>query len=96
MIYEVEGELWAYAGPGGWCFLSLPTELTDGLRVMRGKSRAWGSMRVNVRLGGSAWSTSLFPDTRSGAFLLPIKAEIRRRERVQAGDRVSVTVEVAT
>lgn len=96
MIYEVEGEVWAYSGPGGWHFLTLPSELTQGLKTMRGKSRAWGSMRVQVQLGDARWSTSLFPDTRSGAFLLPIKAEVRRREGVAAGDRVQVTIEVAT
>lgn len=95
MIYEVEGEVWAYSGAGGWHFLTLPSELTQGLKLMRGKSRAWGSMRVNVRLGESRWSTSLFPDTRSGAFLLPIKSEVRRREGVEAGDRVQVAIEVA-
>lgn len=95
MIYEVEGEVWAYSGVGGWHFLTLPRELTEGLKTLRGKSRAWGSMRVEVRLGDSCWSTSLFPDTRSGAFLLPIKAEVRRREGVKAGDPVRVSIEIA-
>lgn len=96
MIYHVEGEVWAYSGPGGWHFLTLPTELTDGLKVLRGKSRAWGSLRVEVRLGEHRWRTSLFPDTKSGAFLLPIKADVRRRAGVAAGDRISVQVEIAT
>lgn len=96
MIYDVEGEVWAYAGPGGWHFLTLPAALTDGLKLLRGRSRAWGSMRVEARLGDCHWRTSLFPDTKSGAFLLPIKAEVRRRAGVAAGDRISVQVEIAT
>jgi hypothetical protein len=93
--YEVEGEVWAYAGKSGWHFLTLPKDLTSGLRTLRGTSHAWGSMRVQATLGGATWNTSIFPDTKSGAFLLPIKAEVRAREGILAGDRVSVSIEVA-
>jgi len=34
----------------------------------------------------------VFPDRRSSSFLLPIKAEIRRREQVEAGDTVTVAL----
>lgn len=95
MRYEVEGEVWATDGPGGWCFLTLPQDLTEGLRTVRGANTvAFGSMRVEVTLGGTTWRTSLFPDTRRGAFLLPLKADVRRRERIAPGDRVRVALEV--
>jgi hypothetical protein len=32
------------------------------------------------------WSTSLVTDTRSASYLLPVKAEVRRRERIEDGD----------
>jgi hypothetical protein len=93
--YEAECEVWAYPGKAGWHFVSLPTDLTAPLKHVRGgQGSAWGSMRVEATIGASTWRTSLFPDTRSGAFLLPLKAEIRRRERLSAGDRVRVTVEI--
>lgn len=95
MRYEVEGEVWASGGPGGWCFLTLPQDLAEGLRAMRGTNVvAFGSMRIEATLGGTTWRTSLFPDTSRGAFLLPLKADVRRRERIAPGDRVQVALEV--
>jgi Domain of unknown function (DUF1905) len=48
---------------------------------------------VLVRVGGSEWSTSLFPDTSRATFLLFIKKEIRTREGIDVGDMVDVTLE---
>jgi len=45
-------------------------------------------------VGGTTWRTSIFPDSRSGAFILPIKADVRRRENIAAGDRVTVAVDI--
>lgn len=94
MRYEATGAVWAVDG-GGWCFLTLPHDLTPGLRIVRGrKARAWGSMRVEVTLGPVTWRTSVFPDSKQGAFLLPLKAEVRRRAGVAVGDTVTVSFEV--
>jgi len=95
MRYEVEAEVWLYAGDkAAWHFLSLPAEMTDGIRGLRGPRVGWGSLRVIATLGGTTWRTSIFPDAKSGAFILPLKADVRRRENVGAGDRVAVAVEI--
>ena len=52
-------------------------------------------MRVNATIGATTWETSIFPDTKSGSYLLPVKAEVRRREGVEDGDAVTVTLELA-
>ncbi|GAB3141034.1 hypothetical protein GCM10027057_24090 [Marisediminicola antarctica] len=46
---------------------------------------------MSVTLGGSTWLTSIFPDSKSGTFLLPVKGSIRARERVAPGDVVGVS-----
>ena len=96
MRYELEAEVWLYtAAKAAWHFVSLPPELSEGIRSLRGpRSTGWGSLRVAATIGGTTWRTSVFPDTQSGAFLLPLKAEVRRRENIGAGDRVAVTVEI--
>ena len=43
-------------------------------------------------LDGVAFSTSLFP--KDGGYLLPVKAEVRRRADVELGDVVDVSLEV--
>jgi hypothetical protein len=92
--YEFEGEVWRWKGDAAWHFVTLPVGLTDGLKRMRGPSRAWGSMRIVASTGGSTWRTSLFPDAKSGAFLLPLKAEVRRREGLEAGQVRAFAVEL--
>jgi len=93
--YEAECELWTSPGKGGWCFITLPRDWTSPLKVVRGsQAGAWGSMRVEATIGASTWRTSLFPDSKAGAFLLPIKAEVRRREGIAPGDRVRVVVTI--
>ncbi|MEK9860644.1 MAG: DUF1905 domain-containing protein [Alphaproteobacteria bacterium] len=50
---------------------------------------------MTVRIGASAWKTSIFPDSGSGSFVLPIKKEIRKAEGLAAGDRARVHLELA-
>lgn len=95
--YEARAEVWASAPgqAGGWHFVTLPREISDGLRALRGAgAQGWGSMRVQATLGATTWRTSVFPDRRRNAFLLPVKAEVRAREGVRAGDTVVIAVEV--
>jgi hypothetical protein len=94
MRYEADAEIWVFH-TGNWHFVTLPAEFSEGIKTLRGpKTPGWGSVRVTARLGSSEWRTSIFPDSKSGAFLLPIKAEVRKRERVTAGDTVSLSVEI--
>ena len=53
--------------------------------------RGFGSIPVEVSIGGSVWQTLLFPDKAAGSFLLPIKRAIRDREGIKPGDVAEVT-----
>lgn len=93
--YEVTAEVVRHPGAEGWHFVTLPTEVTDAIRARYGGShRAFGSLPVSVALNRSVWSTSLFFDTKSSAYLLPVKADVRRREHVDEGDRVTVKLAI--
>ena len=52
----------------------------------------WGMIPVDVQLGGSVWKTSLFP--KAGSYLVPIKAAVRRAHQLEAGERVTLRLEV--
>lgn len=93
MQYEMRAEIWLYP-TGAWHFVTLPAEFTEGIRALTGPRRGWGSVRVKAQIGDTAWLTSIFPERSSGAFILPIKADVRRREGLAAGDTVSLTVEI--
>lgn len=48
-------------------------------------------MRVTV--GGSTWTTSIFPDSARGCYVLPIKRAVRKAEALDGGDIAPVTVD---
>ena len=87
---DFSAELWLHDGEAGWHFVTLPPEVAEQVRAEAGEPRGFGSVRVEVTVGGSTWRTSVFPDTRTGSFVLPVKAEVRRREDLLAGDVVEV------
>ena len=50
-------------------------------------------MRVEATINGVAWRTSVFPQ-KSGGYILPVKAEVRRKAEIAAGDEVTVSLEL--
>jgi hypothetical protein len=93
--YRFHAELWMHTGEAAWHFVTLPTDIADEIHDLSAPtSRGFGSVRVAVTLGSTTWHTSVFPDTASGSFVLPIKRQVRTREGLRDGDRVDVIIEV--
>jgi hypothetical protein len=86
--------LWQWEGEGGWHFVTLPADLAEEIRD-RVPHRGFGSVRVTVHVGESRWQTSLFPDTKSKSYVLPVKQQVRRANDLLAGDPVDVRLVVA-
>ena len=78
-----------YDGQAAWYFVTLPVDLADEIRS-RVEHVGFGSVRVRVRIGGSDWRTSVFPDKESGSYVLPVKAAVRRAEGLDDGDPAHV------
>jgi len=83
--------LWMWNGKGAWYFITLPEDYS-GIIKLAVPRRGWGSVRVKAQIGESAWNTSIFPDTKRNAYLLPVKADIRKAENLSQGDDVTVTL----
>jgi hypothetical protein len=96
VTFDFTSKLWRWQGdaPAAWHFITLPEDVAAQIRFMHGKTKGFGSVRVAVTIGESRWKTSLFPDRKSGSFLLPVKASVRIAEGVGEGD--SVCVKLAT
>jgi Domain of unknown function (DUF1905) len=94
MEFEFKEKLWRWKGvaPAAWHFITLPEDVGAQIKFMTGKRKGFGSVRVKAVIGGTGWKTSLFPDTKSGSYLLPVKAAVRKSESVAAGDVVAVTL----
>jgi hypothetical protein len=93
---EFAAPLWRYPGAGGWHFVSLPPEISaDITDLTAGTRRGFGSVRVAVTVGATSWRTSLFPDSKTGAYLLPVKKAVRVAERPDVGDRVRAVLQIS-
>lgn len=87
-------KLWVYTGPGAWHFVTLPKDIAEQIKLCRGQRYGFGTIRVTGRIGQTKWKTSLFPDTASNSFLLPIKAELRKKESLSVGEPTSITMAI--
>ena len=93
--FEFTAPLWRYPGEGGWHFVSLPPEIGDDITdVTAGIRGGFGSVRVAVTVGATAWRTSIFPDNKTGTYLLPVKKEVRDAEKLETGDDVRARVQI--
>ena len=72
--------------------MRLPVEIADEVRDVADEPAGSGSVRVQVRIGGTAWATSVFPDKASGSYLLPVKKSVRSSEGIDDGDTVTVWI----
>jgi hypothetical protein len=52
--------------------------------------RGFGSVRVRVTVGATTWNTSIFPDTKSESYVLPVKKAVRSSEGLGDGSSVDV------
>ena len=93
--YSFTAEVWEHEGTGAWHFVSLPDELADEIEEQYGsRAGGFGSVRVDVRIGATRWSTSLFPDAKRGTYVLPVKKSVRTAEGLTAGSRAEVDIDV--
>jgi hypothetical protein len=93
MTHEFDAVIWEWSARrlDRWTFVSLPADVADEVLEVGGPvARGFGSLRVDVALGGSAWRTSIFPSDSAGTYVLPIKRAIRDAEDVGTGDVVHV------
>jgi hypothetical protein len=89
--YSFVAELWLYPGEAGWHVLTLPADIADDIHERgAGSNKAFGSIKVTVEIAGHSWQTSLFRDTKSGSYLLPVKKDARDKAKISAGDEVIV------
>lgn len=91
----VTASLWLWSGESGsWHFITVPEEQSGEIRAQSLLQRGgFGSVRVEATIDDVTWRTSVFP-LKSGGYILPVKADVRRRANIAAGDEVTVTLEL--
>lgn len=91
--YELSARVWVYQGKAAWHFLTLPKDVAKDIDFyFSQEKRGWGSLPVTVVVGKTTWKTSIFPDKESGSYLLPLKAEVRKKEGIIVGNTLGLTL----
>lgn len=100
--HTVTAVLWIWTNdkaPASWHFLTIDGEAGEAIhalalmrRLENGRRRGWGSMKVSAKIGQTTWQTSIFPANDVKGWMLPVKAAVRKAERLVAGDQVTVSV----
>lgn len=97
MVFDFEQPLWVWAARPGeqWTFVSVPDEASDEILERAGAhARGFGSLRVEVTVGGTTWRTSIFPDSERRSYSLPVKKAVRLAEGLAVGGSVRVRLRV--
>jgi len=94
-MIAVTGPLWLWSGgQASWHFLTVPEEQSGEIRAESLARRGgFGSVKVEARIGEVRWRTSVFPQ-KSGGYILPVKASVRRDAGIAAGNEVSFELEL--
>lgn len=93
LSFEFNGEIIYWRGPAPWYFVPIPDEESSQIRrISRIVTYGWGVIPVHVQIGKTQFQTSLFP--KEGRYLVPIKANVRKAEKLEEGDTVTIQLDV--
>ena len=93
MDLEFTGEIWHWKGPAPWYFVTVPEDECADLEASSAfVTYGWGMIPVAAQIGGTRWTTSLWP--KDGSYVVPLKAAVRKAESLDLGDTVTVQLRV--
>ena len=82
-----------WSGDSAWYFATVPLEVSEMIREETdGLRGGFGSVKVAARIGDTDFATSVFPDSKSHCFVLPVKKSVRMAEEIDDGDPVEITL----
>jgi hypothetical protein len=87
------GEVIEWRGPAPYFFVVMPESDSADLKEAARSLIYWGQVPVRVVIGGTEFSTALFP--RDGRYLVPLRVAVRKAEGIDEGDVVAVTLRPA-
>lgn len=93
--FTIEEKVWLYPGvKAAWHFISIPSNVSQEVRqLFTGRIHSFGSLPVMVTIGKTSWKTSVFWSTKTKQYILPLKAEVRKKETIEIGKETLVQIE---
>lgn len=93
MVIEFIGKIFFWKGPAPFFFVTIPAKPSRDIKAISSLvTYGWGVIPVTVRIGKTEFQTSLFP--KDGRYLVPIKVSVRKAEKLEEGDKVSLRLEI--
>jgi hypothetical protein len=91
--FKFKSKIWKYRGPAAWHFITLPKGLSMQIRKEFGlEEEGWGRLKTVAAIGKTEWKTAIWFDTKAASYLLQVKADVRRREKLEDGVAVAVNL----
>ena len=94
MELEFSGAVWEWRGPSPFYFVTVPEDESALLEAVSSLvTYGWGMIPVEVTIGSTKWTTSLFP--KDPLYVVPLKSAVRRAEGIGVTDIVAMHLVVA-
>jgi len=77
-----------------WYFVTVPTQFAEPISEVPREERGFRSVPVRATIGGTSWTTSIFPGQSGGTYSMPVKRSVRDAEGIAPGDHVEVVLEL--
>ena len=83
-------EIECFEMPGGWHYVSVPTELSVPLKFL---ATNFGYIAITAKVGNTSWATSLLPKG-DGMHFIALPAKVRAKEKLQFGAEIELSFEL--
>tara|TARA_B100000508_G_scaffold138385_1_gene134369 strand:- start:54467 stop:54766 length:300 start_codon:yes stop_codon:yes gene_type:complete len=93
LIYTFTADIWLYGENGRWHFVSVPADQAKEIRQFnKDLEEGWGRLKATAIANDHEWKTAIWFDKKKNTYLLPIKADIRKRFSLKEGDQIKVSI----
>lgn len=93
MEIEFDGEIFTWRGPAPFYFVAIPLDQSHDIKTIAYTvTYGWGVIPVQVQIGETVWTTSLFP--KGDLYLVPVKDRIRKAENLAEGEMVTLRLRI--
>ncbi|WP_299114171.1 DUF1905 domain-containing protein [uncultured Winogradskyella sp.] len=91
--YKFSTKIWKHNSSGGWHFVSLPKTISKEIRKnLKWQEEGWGRMKAHAQIDAHKWETAIWFDSKKGTYLLPIKAEIRKKSNLKTNNKIKMNI----
>lgn len=94
--YKFTAKMWNYSstvGTYGWYIACLPKEISKEIREnLKFLEEGWGRLKMTAKIGNTQWETAIWFDTKLQTYLLPLKAEIRKKEKIETDKELEIKI----